>query len=97
MCTNLFFISSGEKEIIKKIGAFLDALFDEENLYYSGNENTLQGEFDSKRSFPVELFEGLIKELKDDPTLYIRVLSYEFEREYASFRVYRNKEWNIHF
>ncbi|WP_234200093.1 hypothetical protein [Porphyromonas gingivalis] len=64
---------------------------------YCSDEQMVEGEFESKWSFPENFFERITTELSHDKTLYMRILSYEFGNEYASFRVYRDGEWDIKF
>lgn len=91
LCTNIFYCSTNKAENITKIEQFLCDRFDME--YYTSDGDSIEGEFYSKWSFPEEEFTQLLSLIAPDDNLYIRVLSYEFGCEYASFRIYRHNEW----
>lgn len=96
ICTNMFYFASEQAESIQRLSEFLDAHF--EWWCNDGDTLYLEGEFDSKWAFPEELFADFIAEqLSTDETLYLRILSYEFGCEYASFRVYSEQAWRINF
>lgn len=93
ICTNMFYCSSDKEQNIRKIEQFISEQFGWDGC--DAEDNSLEGEFGSRWSFPESVMEELISTFDEDDTLYIRVLSYEFGCEYVSFRVYRNGEWSI--
>ncbi len=97
ICTNIFYCSTESRENLKKVEEFLDTNFYDWDCWSMEEDDFIEGLFDSNWVFPEELFEELIKDIGDDDSLYIRVLSYEFGLEYAGFRIYRNNDWDITF
>ena len=97
ICTNLFFCSTENKENLKTVENYMTDTFGEGWYCYCSDEQMVEGEFESKWSFPENFFERITAELSHAKTLYMRILSYEFGNEYASFRVYRDGEWDIKF
>lgn|SRR5574344_515753 len=95
ICTNIFYCSTDNAENLRKIQQFLEDTFSME--YYSSDDHSIEGEFDSRWSFPESDFEALLSILDADATLYVRVLSHELCDEYASLRIYKNNEWSINF
>ena len=94
ICTNLFYCHTDNAENLKTIQKFLDDAFDWE--YYSKEDRSLQGEFDSQWTFPEIAFDKMMSTLQPDDSLYIRVLSYEFGLEYAGYRIFKNNHWKIY-
>lgn len=97
ICTNLFYMQTENENNFNAIISFLE----EYQPYISNESRTkeedktcyIEGDFESKWTYPKEDFEKLVKELEDDPTLYIRILSHEFSDEYVHFAVHQNGEW----
>ena len=92
ICTNLFFCSTENKENLKTVENYMTDTFGEGWYCYCSDEQMVEGEFVN-----AEARERNTTELSHDKTLYMRILSYEFGNEYASFRVYRDGEWDIKF
>lgn len=92
VCTNMFYACSDRTETIDIVVEFLEENF-QGNYSLISDDNFIEVEFYSKWRFPDSIFEELIDKLKDDVTLYMRCLSYEFGCEYVSYRVYQEGTW----
>ena len=94
ICNNDFRITFENEEIGKKIEEKLEKLFEEvlEGEITYLDENTIEGWFDSKWSFPDHIFENFFDEFEDD-TIYMRCLSIEWGCEYVAMNVYNEGSW----
>ena len=93
-CTNLFFASTENEHDLNMIEKYLDEHFES---YMEMYDNSIDGEFGSRWSYPEETIDGMMKNVEEPGKLYIRVLSHELQGEYVSFRTFSNGKWNIHY
>ena len=95
ICTNLLYLSTGNKELGKSIVNSL-----RESFECSDGETRYEDNFDCKMEFysrwifPQKEMEELTKDLPEDNDLYIRVLSFEFGCEYVGYNVYAGGGWH---
>lgn len=90
--TNIFHASTENEQDLDKIEAFLDENF---NGYVERNDDTINAEFDSRWEYPEKAINELIALLAAKDKIYIRILTYELENEYVSFRIFSQGKWNI--
>ena len=94
VCDNKFLISCEDENIVKQISNKLEKLFEEyldgEITYEDGG--IIEGWFDSRWSFPFDLFEDFFEEFKDD-SIYMRCLSEEYGMGLVSMNVYSEGNW----
>ncbi len=90
--TNIFHASTKNKQDLDKIEAFLDENF---NGYVGRNDDTINAEFDSRWEYPEKEIDELVALLEAKEKTYIRILTYELEDEYVSFRIFSQGSWNI--
>lgn len=90
--TNIFHARTENKQDLDKIEAFLDDTF---NGFVNRQGDSLDAEFSSRWVYPEEEIKKLIESLKAKDKAYIKILTYEFEDEYVSFRVFSQGKWNI--
>jgi hypothetical protein len=93
-CTNLFFASTENEQDLNMIEKYLDEHFE---TYLEVYEDTLDGEFTSRWTFPCESIDEMMKNIQEPNKLYIRILSNELQCEYVSFRTFSQGKWNIHY
>lgn len=95
ICSNKFYISCEDENIVEQISGKLEKLFKDElldgEITYE-DEMVIEGWFDSSWRFPDELFDGFFDEFEDD-TLYMRCLSEEYGCELVSMNVYSEGSW----
>ncbi len=96
-CTNIFYCKTENKENYNKVLTFLQETFDVNFTEEDEDGQYFESEFSSKWTFPELEFDQLVSALIEDQTLYLRILSHELCSEYASFRVYREGNWEIDF
>lgn len=82
----------GNKQDLNKIEAFLDDNF---NGFVNRYGDTVDAEFDSRWEYPEKEINELIALLVAKDKIYIRILTYELEDEYVSFRIFSQGKWNI--
>mgnify|MGYP000456009050 CR=1 FL=1 len=75
-----------------KIEAFLDDTFSEFTNRYG---DSVDAEFSSRWVYPEEEIKKLVESLEDKDKVYIKILTYEFEDEYVSFRIFSQGEWKV--
>lgn len=89
ICANKFYIFAESKETLEEIESRLKTLFKEhldgEITYVFSN--CIEGYFDSRWNFPMDLFENFFKGIDDD-TIYMRCLSEEYGMELVSMNIY---------
>lgn len=90
--TNIFHARTENKQDLDKIEAFLDDTF---NGFVNRQGDSLDAEFSSRWVYPEEEIKKLIESLEAKDKAYIKILTYEFEDEYVSFRVFSQGKWNI--
>lgn len=90
--TNIFHASTENKQDLNKIEAFLDDNF---NGFVNRYGDTVDAEFDSRWEYPEKAINELIALLAAKDKIYIRILTYELEDEYVSFRIFSQGKWNI--
>lgn len=90
--TNLFFASTENEQDLDKIEAFLDDNFDG---FVNRYGDIVDAEFPSRWVYPEEEINKLVESLEAKDKIYIRILTYELEDEYVSFRTYSQGKWNI--
>ena len=82
--TNIFHARTENKTDLDKIEAFLDDTFSEFTNRYG---DSVDAEFSSRWVYPEEEIKKLVESLEDKDKVYIKILTYEFEDEYVSFRI----------
>lgn len=90
--TNIFHARTENKQDLDKIEAFLDDTF---NGFVNRQGDSLDAEFSSRWVYPEEEIKKLIESLEAKDKAYIKILTYEFEDEYVSFRDFSQGKWNI--
>lgn len=90
--TNIFHASTESKEDLDKIEAFLDDNF---NGLVNRYGDTVDAEFSSRWEYPEKEIDELVASLAAKDKIYIRILTYELEDEYVSFRIFSQGKWNI--
>ena len=92
--TNIFHASTENKQDLDKIEAFLDDNF---NGFVNRYGDTVDAEFSSRWEYPEKEIDELVASLEAKDKIYIRILTYELEDEYVSFRIFSQGKWNIKF
>lgn len=92
-CTNIFFCKTESEDNLKIISDFMTKTFEWE--YCNEDDPRIEGDFNSKWSFPESEFEELISRLHPDDSLYMRILSHELGSEYVSYRIFKDNEWEV--
>lgn len=90
--TNIFHARTESKQDLDKIEAFLDDSF---NGFVNRHDDIVDAEFSSRWVYPEELMNQLVASLEAKDKIYIKILTYEFEDEYVSFRTFSQGTWNI--
>ncbi len=90
--TNIFHARTENKTDLDKIEAFLDDTF---NGFVNRQDDSIDAEFSSRWVYPEEEINKLVESLEAKSKAYIKILTYEFEDEYVSFRIFSQGEWNI--
>ena len=93
----MLFCKTENKANYKTIIDFIQEKFEVDYINEDEDNQFFESEFGTKWSFPEEEFKTLMSSLEPDTTLYLRILSHELCCEYASFRIYKNQEWDIRF
>ena len=94
ICENKFLISCEDEKIVERISNKLEELLNSElngEITYE-DEMIVEGWFDSRWSFPSELFNNFFTEFADD-TIYMRCLSEEYGCGLISMNVYSEGSW----
>lgn len=91
--TNLFFASTENENDLDRIEAFLDDNFGD--CYIERIDDTLKAEFSSRWEYPEKEINKLVDSLEAKGEIYMRILTYEFEEEYVSFRKFSQGKWII--
>lgn len=94
ICDNKFLISCEDEEVLELISNKLEKLFENEldgGITYV-DEGVIEGYFDSKWTFPDEIFDDFFTEFADD-TIYMRCLSEEYGCGLVSMNVYSEGSW----
>ena len=90
--TNIFHARTENQNDLDVIEAFLEDNF-------SGNSNNygnyVNAEFSSRWEYPEKEINKLIVSLEDKDKVYIKILTYDLESEYVSFRIYSQGQWDI--
>ncbi|WP_373146773.1 hypothetical protein [Bacteroides xylanisolvens] len=90
--TNIFHARTENKTDLGKIEVFLDETF---NGFVNRQGDSADAEFSSRWVYPEEEINKLVESLEAKDKVYIKILTYEFEDEYVSFRVFSQGKWNI--
>ena len=90
--TNIFHASTENKQDLDKIEAFLDDNF---NGFVNRYGDTVDAEFSSRCEYTEKEIEELVATLETKDKIYIRILTYELEDEYVSFRIFSQGKWDI--
>jgi hypothetical protein len=90
--TNIFHASTENKQDLDKIEAFLDDNF---NGFVNRYGDTVDAEFSSRWEYPEKEIDELVASLEAKDKIYIRILTYELEDEYVSFRIFSQGKWDI--
>lgn len=90
--TNIFHARTENKTDLDKIEAFLDDTFSEFTNRYG---DSVDAEFYSRWVYPEEEIKKMVESLEDKDKVYIKILTYEFEDEYVSFRIFSQGEWKV--
>lgn len=94
ICSNKFYITSDEPEIIQKVCDKLNKLFEttlDGEIDFS-DEYIIEGFFDSRWNFPAHIFENFFDEFNDS-SLYMRCLSEEYGCDLVSMSIYSENQW----
>lgn len=91
--TNIFHASTECEQDLDKIEAFLDDNF--ADCFIERSDDILDAQFSSRWEYPEKEIDKLIALLKVKDEIYIRILTYELEDEYVSFRIFSQGTWNI--
>ena len=90
--TNIFYASTENPNDLNKIEAFLDENFCCYAIKYG---NSVDAEFPSRWEYTEKEIDQLIASLEAKDKVYIKILTYEFENEYVSLRIYSQGKWEI--
>ena len=91
--TNIFHASTENKQDLDKIEAFLDDNF---NGFVNRYGDTVDAEFSLPLGIPRKKeIDELVASLEAKDKIYIRILTYELEDEYVSFRIFSQGKWDI--
>ena len=90
--TNIFHASTENKQDLDKIEAFLDDNF---NGFVNRYSDIVAAEFSSRWEYPEKEIDELVASLEAKDKIYIRILTYELEDEYVSFRIFSQGKWDI--
>ena len=90
--TNIFYASTENQNDLNKIEAFLDDNF---SCYANKYDNSVDAEFPSRWEYPEKEMDQLVASLEAKDKVYIKILTYEFENEYVSFRIFSQGKWEI--
>ena len=90
--TNIFHASTENKQDLDKIEAFLDDNF---NGFVNRYSDIVDAEFSSRWEYPEKEIAELVASLEAKDKIYIRILTYELEDEYVSFRIFSQGKWDI--
>ena len=93
IATNLFFASTENENDLDRIEAFLNENFGE--CYIERMDDILKAEFSSRWEYPEKEINKLVESLEAKNEIYIRILTYELENEYVSFRTFSQGKWAI--
>ena len=93
IATNLFFASTENENDLDRIEAFLNENFGE--CYIERMDDILKAEFSSRWEYPEKEIDELVASLEAKDKIYIRILTYELEDEYVSFRIFSQGKWDI--
>jgi len=94
ICDNRFTIACDNEEVLKQISKKLEDLFSDVldgDITY-GQEDFIEGYFESRWCFPDEIFNDFFTEFKDD-SIYMRCLSEEYGCQYVAMNVYKDGSW----
>ena len=87
-----FHASTENKQDLDKIEAFLDDNF---NGFVNRYSDIVDAEFSSRWEYPEKEIDELVASLEAKDKIYIRILTYELEDEYVSFRIFSQGKWDI--
>lgn len=90
--TNIFCARTENNADLDKIEAFLDDNFDG---FVNRQYNSVDAEFSSRWVYPEEEIDKLVALLEAKDEAYIKILTYELEDEYVSFRIFSQGKWDI--
>ena len=90
--TNIFHARTENQTDLDKIEAFLDDKF---NGFVNRQGNSGDAEFSSRWVYPEEEINKLVESLDAKDGAYIKILTYELDDEYVSFRIFSQGKWNI--
>ncbi len=90
--TNIFHARTENQTDLDKIEAFLDDKF---NGFVNRQGNSVDAEFSSRWVYPEEEINKLVESLEAKDGAYIKILTYELDDEYVSFRIFSQGKWNI--
>lgn len=90
--TNIFYARKECSKDLNTIEAFLDGTF---NGYVNRQNDCIDAEFSSRWEYPEEEISKLIASLANKDKVYIKILSYEFDSDYVSFRIFSQGKWNV--
>ena len=90
--TNIFHARTENQTDLDKIEAFLDDKF---NGFVNRQGNSVDAEFSSRWVYPEEEINKLVESLDAKDGAYIKIMTYELDDEYVSFRIFSQGKWNI--
>lgn len=92
ICTNILYCSTEHEDALKRVERFLEEHFE---VYLQNYGNSLEAEFESFWDYPEVKMNRLMFEIKCVDKLYMRILSYCLENEYACLRVFKDGAWEL--
>lgn len=90
--TNILYARIENKHDLDRIEAFWDENF---NGYINRQGDSVDAEFFSRWEYPEKEIAELVSSLEDRNNVYIKILTYEFEDEYVSLRIFSQGEWTV--
>lgn len=92
ICTNILYCSTEHEDDLKRVERFLEEHFE---AYLQNCGNSLEAEFESFWDYPEVKMNRLMSTIECVGKLYVRILSYCLENEYACLRVFKDGAWEL--
>lgn len=90
--TNIFYARTECSKDLDTIEAFQDRTSTAISIVRT---IAIDAEFSSRWEYPEEEISKLIASLANKNKVYIKILSYEFDSDYVSFRIFSQGKWNV--
>lgn len=94
ICSNKFYFTCNSPSLTKYVEEKFKTLFENDlngEIWYCEDE-VIEGDFESRWSFPEHIFEHFFDEFGDD-SIYFRCLSEEYGCELVSMNIYSDGMW----